>query len=81
MTKLTVELPDSDYKRLEKTAKTSGKSIDVLIHELVVQLPDREESFDVTKDPIYQMEGYDSDAPPDLSSNLDKYLYGDEQPK
>ena len=80
MTKITIQLPDSDCKRLEKTAKSSGKSIDNLIHELVMKLPDSDEPFDVTKDPIYLMEGYDSDAPPDLASNLDKYLYGDEYP-
>lgn len=37
------------------------------------------ESFDVTQDPVFQMEGYDSDAPADFSTNLDKYLYGKEK--
>lgn len=40
-----------------------------------------EKSFDVTQDPIYQMEGYDSGSPADLSVNLDKYLYGKEKPE
>lgn len=38
-----------------------------------------EEPFDVTQDPIFQMEGCDSDAPADLSRNLDKYLYREKQ--
>ncbi len=39
-------------------------------------LPELGESFDMTQDPVYQMEGYSSEAPADLSVNLDKYLYG-----
>jgi PHD/YefM family antitoxin component YafN of YafNO toxin-antitoxin module len=39
------------------------------------------ESFDVTQDPVFQMEGHDSDAPADLSASLDKYLYGREKPE
>ncbi|HPZ07187.1 MAG TPA: hypothetical protein PL110_03680 [Candidatus Eremiobacteraeota bacterium] len=35
-----------------------------------------ESNFDVTRDPIYNMEGFDSDAPADLSINHDKYIYG-----
>ncbi len=32
---------------------------------------------DVTDDPVFTMEGYESDAPKDLSLNLDKYIYGE----
>lgn len=39
-----------------------------------------DKEFDITQDPLYQMEGYDSDGPEDLSINLDKYLYGAEKP-
>ena len=81
MTELTFQLRESDYKRLEKAAKRAGKSIQALIKDWIVHLPDSEESFDVTKDTVFQMEGYESDAPEDLSINVDKYLYGEKYPK
>ncbi len=58
-------------KLIEKTGScsTGGKSAEDV----------KEEEFDITQDPIYQMEGYDSDAPADLSVNLDKYLYGEKE--
>ena len=34
-----------------------------------------EEPFDVTKDPLFQIEGFDSDAPADLSIKHDEYIY------
>ncbi|HEO64361.1 MAG TPA: hypothetical protein ENI73_00675 [Spirochaetes bacterium] len=40
-----------------------------------------EEAFDITQDPVYQMEGYDSEAPKDLSVNFDKYFYGEKSTK
>jgi predicted DNA-binding protein len=75
MTALTIQLLEEEYQRLEKAAEQAGKSVHGIIHEWIAQLPEVEEPFDVTKDPIYQIEGWDSDAPTDLSVNLDKYLY------
>lgn len=79
MTTLSIQLVDTDYKRLKQAAKKSGKSIQALIYEWIAKLPEIEESYDVTQDPVFQMEGYDSDAPSDLSVNLDKYIYGEEK--
>lgn len=79
MTKLIIQLMDSEYHSLEKAAKHAGKSVHVLIHEWIARLPEAEESFDVTQDPIFLMEGCDSDAPADLSRNLDEYLYREKQ--
>lgn len=81
MTKLTIQLMDTDYQRLEKAAEHAGKSVEALIYDWITQLPEIEEPFDVTRDPIFQMDGYESDAPADLSVNLDKYLYGEEHPR
>jgi len=81
MTNLAIQLMELDYQRLEKAAKRAGKSVPALIHEWIVQLPEVEEAFDITQDPVFQMEGYESDAPADLSVNLDKYLYRKEYPK
>jgi len=75
MTQLTVELMEFEYQHLMKTAEKCGKSVQILIHEWINQLPEIEESYDVTQDPLFNLEGYDSNAPADLSVNLDKYLY------
>ena len=81
MTTFTLSLVEADYQRLEKAAKRVGKPVQALICEWIAQLPDVDELFDVTQDPVFQMEGYESQAPTDLSVNLDKYLYGEEYPK
>jgi predicted aspartyl protease len=41
----------------------------------------KEESLDIAQDPLFQMEGYESDAPVDLATHVDKYLYGGDYPK
>ena len=81
MTQLTIQLDDTDYQRLERTASQLGKSMQAMIQEWIAQLPSPSEPFDVTQDPIFQMEGYDSDAPPDLATNVDQYVYGEESAK
>ena len=35
---------------------------------------------DVAEDPVFKMEGYESDAPADSSINLDEHLYGQDYP-
>ncbi len=81
MTTVAIELIETDYKRLEHTAKKMGTSVQGILHEWISQLPEVDKFFDVTKDPVFQMEGYDSEAPPDLSTHLDDYLYGESYPK
>lgn len=75
MTKLIINLTDTDYECLEEAAKRAGTSIQILIHEWIANLSKIDEPFDVTQDPVFQMEGYESEAPVDLSVNIDKYLY------
>ncbi len=77
MAKITLELPDVEYLRLQKQAQHAGKKITVLILDWIAQLAEMEEYPDMEKDPLYQFEGFDSDAPADLSINADKYLYGE----
>ena len=67
MAQLTLELPDLYYRRLEKESNRAGKAIERLIFEWILQFPEPEYNFD----------GFDSDAPADLSINSDKYLYGE----
>ena len=81
MAELTLELMQSDVQRLERVAARSGKTVQALIRDWIAQLLDSDEPFDITQDPVYRMEGYDSEAPTDLASNLDKYLYGGRHPE
>jgi hypothetical protein len=81
MTNLTIQLAETDYQRLELAAKRAGKAVQTFINEWIAKLPEMEESFDVTRDPVFLMEGYESEAPVDLSVNFDKYLYGEGYPK
>lgn len=67
---------ETDYQQLLQAARKLKKSVPTLVHEWINQLPDSEESFDVTQDPVFQMDGYDSAAPTNLTANLDTYLYG-----
>ncbi len=75
MTPLTIELPENEYKRLQQTARHSGKSIKSLIEEWILQLPNETESTEVSNDPLFQIEGFDSEAPRDYSSKIDSYLF------
>jgi len=77
MTELTISLVESDYLRLENMAKLEGKSIQEVIQDWLDKMLDITEPFDVTQDPIFLMEGYDSNSPSDLSINVDKYIYGE----
>jgi len=77
MTELTISLVESDYLRLENVAKLEGKSIQEVIQDWLDKMLDITEPFDVTQDPIFLMEGYDSNSPSDLSINVDKYIYGE----
>jgi hypothetical protein len=74
-------LPETDYRHLENAAKQAGKSVQAFVYEWIIQLSEVDETFDVTQDPVFQMEGYESEAPTDLSLNLDQYLYGEDLPK
>ncbi|MEW6087443.1 MAG: hypothetical protein AB1498_04000 [bacterium] len=80
MAKLNIQVMENDYERLEQIAKQMGKTVQDLIHEWVKNLPEQDvkKVVDVTRDSVYQMEGYESSAPKDLSKNIDKYLYGEE---
>ncbi len=79
MTKLIIKLEDSEYEKLTNTASAFGKTVQHFIHEWISNLPEIDEDFDIKSDPVYQMEGYESEAPSDLSKNIDKYIYEDKE--
>jgi len=81
MTKLTFQLKDSDYQHLLAATNTVGKSIQELFLEWIAQLSEIDTDYNITEDPVFQMEGYDSEAPVDFSINFDKHIYGENYPK
>ncbi len=72
-----------DHTHLELDQPINGKPGEVINISIPIDDLDnnKEEPFDITKDPIYQLDGYDSDGPADLSVNIDKYLYGEKNVK
>ena len=80
MAALTIELMDRELHRLEAEANRSGMTVQAVIHELIDQLPEVEEDYDVTQDPLYDFSGYDLKASKKLSQQVDDTLYGGVQP-
>ncbi len=76
MTEFVITLTTRDSQRLEQAALRNGKSAQTLVQEWIARLLDSNADFDIEQDPIFQMQGYDSQAPSDLAANLDHYLYG-----
>ena len=82
MSTLVLDLPEKHIHALERAAYERGTSINEIVAELVDTIPmqaDLDVSYDVTRDPIYAMQAHDSEAPSDLSQNVDHYLYGTAQ--
>jgi len=77
MTQLILELPELYYSRLENEAKRAGIGIEKLILDWISKLPEADETFDITSDPLYNFEGFETDAPDDLSLKADEYLYAE----
>ena len=81
MTMLEVPLLEQDYLRLQRAATLAGKSMHVLVYEWIDRLAPRLEPSDLKQDPLYTIEGFDGDAPSDLSSRIDDVLYGGATPQ
>jgi hypothetical protein len=78
MPQIKLDLSNEEFKALQDTAKYQGSTIDDLVSKLIkksiflkrLQKP-------LSKDnPLLKYVGCIKDGPPDLSKNLDKYLYG-----
>ncbi len=80
MAMVNIELFETDYQRLVQVASQFGKPVQEFLHDWIAHLPEVNDTVDVTQDPVFQMEGYDAEAPSDLSVNLDTYLYGEKEP-
>lgn len=76
MTTIAINLKDTEYQQLLSLSQQLELSIEELIRRWIVQQAPVTEDVDIEHDPVFLMEGYDSDGPTDLSRNLDHYLYG-----
>ena len=77
MVQLIIDLPELYYKRLEQESQRLGEAIESVIVKWISELPEIEDDFDITSDPLFYFEGFESQAPDGLSINADDYLYGD----
>lgn len=77
MTQLVLELPNLYYQQLAKEANRAGRTIQLFVLEWISHLSEMDESFDIGQDPLYTFEGFESNAPTDLSIHTDNYLYGE----
>lgn len=75
------EFPKTWVKRLHLSPdKIYNLEIKPKVEEKAVATKKRGKDFDVTKDPLFLIEGYDIIVSPDASANIDKDLYGNVQP-
>jgi len=74
---INLTLNEKEFKKLEKISKTSGKTIDKVVSELIDNATQNTRKKRVHNDPMYKMgmEAYDVDVPSDFSKNHDHYLY------
>ncbi|RMD89074.1 MAG: hypothetical protein D6813_11160, partial [Calditrichaeota bacterium] len=63
MVKIVIELNNIEYKLLEQSAKKKGQPLKSFVHDCILQFLKLDKNYDVTKDPVYNMEGYDIDKP------------------
>jgi len=79
MNTVILNIPDEQMQKLEYFAQRHGMNISTAIKELISYIPAHnkpDNSYDITKDPVYNIKSHETDAPPDLSQNADYYLYG-----
>ena len=72
MTRIQLDIPEPLKRQAEDEARRRGMTLDAVIRAALQAM--------LTKpDPLFDDDyRYSGPAPRDLSSNLDKYLYGDE---
>jgi len=79
MSTLILELSDTQLHTLERLAQQRGMSLDALVREVLDDLAAQSE-YDITHDPLYNIQAHATGAPADLSQHADHYLYGARKP-
>lgn len=78
MSTLTLNLPDEHIQTLERIARQRKTSVNIVVAELVDAVSTHDDSidtYDVTRDPIYNIQAHESDPLPQLSQRVNYYLY------
>ncbi len=70
---ITIDIKEKQLKKLEKIAKESGRTIEKYINDWINDISKHEE--EIKSDPLFSIDGFDSNAPKDLSKNIDSYIY------
>lgn len=77
MTTLVLDLPEPQVQSLKQIAFERGTTVNELLLNVVSDLlRDASNRDDVSKDPIFNIKAHETNAPTDLSRNVDHYLYG-----
>lgn len=73
---VNLNLNEKEYKKLEAIANKSGKSLNEIIKDILLQYNQNASRMErLKKDPLYNIKPSDADIPSDYSLNIDKYLY------
>jgi len=72
---ITLTIDDNEYKTIEETAKSSNKTVDNYLAELILDKTNRTKIRNIKNDPFYNIKGFSCNAPEDLAENHDSYLY------
>ncbi len=86
MPHLEITLKNKTFYKLKKYAEKTGKpvseSIDELIQNALHGEPKKistKKKWPRSKDPLFNIEPFDTDVPTDFSVNHDKYLYSPDE--
>ncbi len=79
MHRLQISLDEDQYEFLRSEAFITGQSMAALLRELLDEVIIRRRDEMLQDDPIWQAIGVaqEVDGPTDVSSNVDRYLYGE----
>jgi hypothetical protein len=79
MYRLQISLDETHYEFLKSEAFITGQSMAAVLRDLINEVIQKRQQEILSDDPIWQAIGVaaEVDAPPDISANLDHYLYGE----
>ena len=78
--RMQIYLTDEQYKQLKQKSRLTGKPMAEYVREsLGKYLDDIDQPLENTEDPIWQIAGQGKSQNGDLSTDHDRYLYGDKE--
>jgi hypothetical protein len=79
MHRLQISLTENQYEFLKSESFVSGRSMAAVLRDIVDQTIHAHQQQALNDDPIWEVIGIaeDVEGPTDVSTNVDKYLYGE----